>query len=114
MTTLDSMRLLFSGLELSDDIKDARSELADYLQGFGYETRIKVTAFDKIIDVVATKDNERLAILIGRYSIRTKKKDQLRELNKCDRVYLLRGNARIGHAVVDDVYVINVASKGSL
>lgn len=101
---------LFGDLELSDKIKDARKELSDHLKSKGYATKIDYLG----ADVLATKGNEKLAILIGRHSIRYKRVGQLMRIDGFELHYLLRGDARVDWAMRGTVNILKVKSKGSL
>lgn len=101
---------LFNGLELSDEIAKARIELSDHLKSKGYATKIDYLG----ADVLATKGNEKLAILIGRHSIRYKRVGQLMRIDGFELHYLLRGDARVDWAMRGTVNILKVKSKGSL
>lgn len=109
------LRILFAELELSDDIFTARKELQDYLYQEGYKSKMKhrVTE-DNVIDLVAANGTDKLAIMIGRHAVRSKRIAQLQKMDGYTKVMLLRGNARVENALIDGVNVINVMSKGSL
>lgn len=101
---------LFNGLELSDEIAKARIELSDHLKAKGYKTKINHLT----VDVVATRDNEKIAVLIGRHSIRYKRVGQLMKVKDHELYYLLRGNARADWAMRGTVNILSIKSKGSL
>jgi len=108
--------VLFSELSLSDKLEEAREELKDYLEDREYTVKTKVPirgSKNKYDLVVTDQEGTETAILIGRYSVRYKRLAELKRF-KGDSVYLLRGNARIEHDVIEGVNVINVMSKGSL
>lgn len=109
------LRILFSELELSDRVEDARRELKQYLEERGYKTVVNYKISDGTkFDLLADNGEEKLAVEIGRHSIRYKALNQLKKAKSYTKVLLLRGNARTELELREGVNVINVMSKGSL
>lgn len=117
LTKLDYYKMIFAELELSDSIEAARTELEDFLQSVGYETRTKVPVKGSkhCLDLVAydMESKERLAVIIGRHTARNLRIREFRQFDG-DKVYLLRGNARITAEEREGINIISVMSKGSL
>lgn len=117
MNRFDYYKMVFNELELSDSIEAAREELKTYLENENFVVRLKVPikGTNHNYDLIAYDiENEvRLAVFIGRHSARRLRLNELKQFDG-DKVYLLRGNARIDAEEREGINIISVMSKGSL
>ena len=91
---------LFADLEVDDNAKIAQNQLCEYLAKRGYKCEKEYFVLDRgdcyhgYIDVVADKENERLAIEFDRRSPRKKSLIKLKSISATHKIVLLRGTSK--------------------
>jgi plasmid stabilization system protein ParE len=104
---------LFSGLEVTDNAKDAQIETVNYLTNLGFycvmEHRVKDRGNGRpgYVDILAKKGDIRLAIEFDHRYPRTKSIYKLKQLDNCQKIILLRGHGT-GEADGIEILPINI------
>jgi hypothetical protein len=107
---------LFKDLTVTDNAKQAQRETVKYLTKLGFNCIMEYQVDDRgngwngYIDIVAIKDNIKLAIEFDRHSPRKKSIYKLNQLDKSyQKIVLLRG---YGNGSSDGIIVMLVKIKG--
>ncbi len=106
---------MFNNLVVTDHAKTAQNEIVKHLKSLGYkcvsEYEVDNRGDGRVgrIDIVATKDDIKLAIEVDNKSPRQKSINKLNSMTNYHKIVILRngnGNYRLG-----DIYVVSIRSE---
>jgi len=112
----NELYLLFADVSLVNDIGTCKKILSDHLKKLGYKTYpgYKLRESGERIDIVASKPDHNMAIIIGRKYPRRKKIELLMSLKTADNAVFLTREGNKPFEQIKTITVIDVNMKEEL